>query len=145
MIKRFAFWAIGLMALTACVTTVGGIDFGSDASEYARDGECDDPRFTGGGMASSLDARNIKRDATDCLSLYQAQRIRPQRTQDQWDIAMCRRVNFGNNSSRWARDGECDDPRFTGPGVDEILQVVDLRADASDCRALCNSGAIWLK
>ena len=29
----------------------GAIDFGDDASEYARDGQYDDPRFTGPGTA----------------------------------------------------------------------------------------------
>lgn len=141
----YLFAALGALGLTACVTTVGGLQFGNDSGSFARDGECDDPRFAGGGMASDLDARNIMKDATDCSQLYQAQRIRPQRTRDQWNTSMCRSIRYGNNSSEWARDNECDDPRFTGPGADEILLLEDLKADADDCRRLCNAGAVWLK
>jgi hypothetical protein len=137
------FLAGAALFLAACVTA--GIDFGNNSSEYANDGECDDPRFAGGGMASSLDARNIRRDASDCSQLLAAQRIRPARTRDQWQVSMCASVDFGNNSSQWARDRECDDPRFTGPGVDDILVPADLKADAADCRALCNAGQVWLK
>ncbi|MBD3676794.1 MAG: hypothetical protein HUJ27_00135 [Rhodobacteraceae bacterium] len=144
--KYFYILAGGLFA-AACAAPIvyGGIDFGVDSSQYAFDGECDDPRFAGGGMATNQDVDNIKRDASDCLKLYQAQRIRLARTRAQWDISQCRRVSYGNNSSQWSRDGECDDPRFTGPGVDEILLGEDRMADAADCRALCNSGAVWLK
>ena len=145
MILKYALIGVGILALTACVMTAGDAFFGNDSGPYARDGECDDPRFAGGGMASSLDARNIMRDASDCAALYQAQRIRPQRTRDQWNTAMCTRIDYGNNSSRWARDNECDDPRFTGPGVDDILLAEDFKADAQDCRALCRAGAVWLK
>lgn len=136
---------IGAIFLTACVTTVGNIQFGNDSGAHPNDGECDDPRFAGGGMASDLDARNIKGDATDCSRLYQAQRIRPQRTRDQWDTSMCRSIRYGNNSSEWARDNECDDPRFTGPGADDILLLEDLKADADDCRRLCYAGTVWPK
>ena len=30
-------------------------------------------------------------------------------------------VDFGTNTSRWAFDGECDDPRFAGPGAADVL------------------------
>lgn len=135
----------GAGVLAACVTTASGISFGSNSSEYANDNECDDPRFTGGGMATSLHVNNIGKDARDCQTLFSAQRIRLARTQDQWDTAQCRSIDYGNNSSTWARDNECDDPRFTGPGVDELLVFEDLKSDAADCRALCNAGEVWLK
>lgn len=135
----------GAGVLAACVTTAAGLSFGNNTGDYPNDNECDDPRFTGGGMASSLSVDNIGKDATDCQTLYSAQRIRLARTRAQWDVAQCQAIDYGNNSSNWARDNECDDPRFTGPGVDEILLPEDLRADAADCRALCNAGEIWLK
>jgi hypothetical protein len=132
--------------LGACATTViGDIDFGGNDSEYANDGECDDPRFVGGGMASSLNNIHIGRDAADCASLFQANRIRPQRTQAESSPAQCREIAFGNNSSRYSNDGECDDPRFTGPGIDNIMLLDDTKADANDCRALCASGDVWLR
>jgi hypothetical protein len=71
--------------------------------------------------------------------------IRPVRTHEQSSIAECTKIDFGDDSSEWSNDNECDDPRFTGGSVDEILNMQDLLGDATDCRALCNSGAIWLK
>lgn len=60
----------------ALALAVGGahgqnIDFGNDASFWSEDGECDDPRFEGPGMASgNLRERNRLRDATDCENLH---------------------------------------------------------------------------
>ena len=51
------------------------LDFGNDRSLWSNDGECDDPRFEGEGMASSLSSRNEGRDASDCRELYEAGRI----------------------------------------------------------------------
>jgi len=128
-----------LLTLAACMS------FGDDSGPYANDGECDDPRFVGGGLASSVSNESIGADATDCVKLQQAGRIRWERTRDQWDIAQCDAVDFGNNSASYANDGECDDPRFTGPGVDSIMLESDLGTDANDCRALCKNGSVWLK
>lgn len=138
---------VGFLALAACTAPIiyNGIDFGNDSGQWVHDGECDDPRFVGGGMAYDLDTNDIKRDASDCLRLYQAQRIRPVRLQSQWSTAQCRQVSFGNNASPYARDGECDDPRFTGPGTDSLLLGDDRMRDAADCRALCNAGAVWIR
>ena len=141
LVKICAFLIVG-----ACATTVAnGIDFGNNTSEYANDGECDDPRFVGGGMATSLNNDNIGLDAADCMALIAASRIRLQRTRADWDPVQCRSIDYGDNSSRWARDGECDDPRFTGPGIDDIMLAEDAQSDAQDCRALCTSGEVWLK
>ena len=54
-------------------------------------------------------------------------------------------ISFGNNSSEWAYDGECDDPRFAGPGMADTLLEEDTGSDASDCRDLYRSGSIWLR
>jgi hypothetical protein len=43
--------------------------------------------------------------------------------------------DFGRDTSTWANDGECDDPRFTGPGVAGVTVEADRMADATDCRA----------
>ncbi len=56
--------------------------------------------------------------------------------------AMCSAVNYGNDSSTWAFDNECDDPRFYGPGTDEILLSSDAFRDATDCRNLCYAGLV---
>jgi len=54
-------------------------------------------------------------------------------------------IDFGDDSSQWANDDECDDPRFEGPGVHSILLDEDLLADATDCRTLFEAGQITLR
>ncbi len=51
---------------------------------------------------------------------------------------------FGDDASVWANDGECDDPRFVGAGMAEVLLDEDLLHDATDCRALFGRGSISL-
>ena len=52
------------------------IDFGDDTGAWAHDGECDDPRFRGDGMAASpLSDDDLRRDATDCRELFESGRI----------------------------------------------------------------------
>jgi len=55
------------------------------------------------------------------------------------------KVEFGDDSSQWANDGECDDPRFEGRGMAATLLAEDLGKDASDCRALYEAGDIRLR
>ena len=60
--------------------------------------------------------------------------------------AVAQEVDFGDNSSEWANDGECDDERFTGPGMTGTpLLDSDVRHDASDCRAAFRAGRLTLK
>lgn len=54
-------------------------------------------------------------------------------------------IDFGDDSSLWSQDGECDDPRFEGPGMSEVLDDEDTLADATDCRAAFQSGSVSLK
>lgn len=60
------------MAVPAPAAT--GINFGDDSGSYPLDGECDDPRFRGAGMAvaASLSSSNRFRDASDCQTLFNA-------------------------------------------------------------------------
>lgn len=53
--------------------------------------------------------------------------------------------NFGDDSSQWAKDGECDDPRFQGEGSAETLLDADSGHDATDCRKLFGAGRIALR
>lgn len=54
-------------------------------------------------------------------------------------------VDFGSDSGDWTNDGECDDPRFKGPGMTSTpLLDEDIRADASDCRAAYERGELTL-
>ncbi len=115
------------------------IDFGDDTSEWARDDECDDPRFDGDGMASSTVFQNRGRDAADCRRLYDAGGIRLFGV----DLASGD-VDFGDDASDYAQDGECDDPRFEGDGMAAIPLASDRGHDAADCRRLYDAGRIHL-
>ena len=53
--------------------------------------------------------------------------------------------NFGDDSSQWAQDGECDDPRFQGNGMAATPVDGDRLRDATDCRDLFNLGRITLR
>lgn len=54
-------------------------------------------------------------------------------------------INFGDDSSEWANDGECDDGRFTGPGLTSTpLLEEDVLADATDCRKAYQAGRLSL-
>ncbi len=57
-------------------------------------------------------------------------------------FAMAQDIDFGDDSGAWPNDGECDDPRFEGPGVSEF--GIDLYADATDCRDLYDLGEALL-
>ncbi len=68
-------WAsldLGSDTSTAVADTAGGIDFGDDSGNWANDGECDDPRFEGEGMASVLVESDRYHDASDCRQLFQS-------------------------------------------------------------------------
>lgn len=59
--------------------------------------------------------------------------------------AFAQTVDFGSDTSQWSNDGECDDPRFTGPGMTTMtLLEADIRADATDCKTAFDAGAITL-
>lgn len=55
-------------------------------------------------------------------------------------------INFGDDAGRYARDGECDDKRFIGPGMTAtILLEGDIGHDATDCRRAFEAGTIWIR
>ncbi|MEL1249949.1 hypothetical protein [Aurantiacibacter gilvus] len=60
-------------------------------------------------------------------------------------------IDYGDDSSTWANDGECDDPRFEnapgsdGRGMAAVLLEQDSGHDASDCQMLVESGSIQPK
>ncbi|GHA24689.1 hypothetical protein GCM10007989_20440 [Devosia pacifica] len=115
------------------------IDFGNDTSIWARDGECDDPRFTGSGMAADPVAEDMMSDATDCEAAYSAGTIT---LIEAGDMSL---FDFGDDSSEWSNDGECDDPRFTGPGMAKKPLNDDTMSDATDCEALADAGEVEIK
>lgn len=133
--SRWAHLAGALLTLFA-LPSYAQVEFGDDRSEWANDGECDDPRFVGGGMADVLLDEDLYADATDCRSLFDAGRIRLRATTG---------VEFGDDRSQWSNDGDCDDPRFAGNGMADVLLDEDLYADATDCRSLFEAGRIRLR
>lgn len=54
-------------------------------------------------------------------------------------------VEFGDDASRWALDGQCDDPRFEGAGTAATLLDADVLHDATDCRILLGQGLVTLR
>ena len=131
---------------TPATTTATEIDYGDDSSEWANDGECDDPRFTGPGAAEELVDADLMKDATDCRAAFEAGTVTLKDGGTTTPAATTTaEIDFGDDSSEWANDGECDDPRFTGPGAAEELVDADLMKDATDCRAAFEAGTVTLK
>ena len=120
------------------------IDFGDDSSEWSNDGECDDPRFEGPGMTlTPLLDEDILSDATDCRTAFEAGRL-TLRGDGPADLII-KNVNFGNDNGEWSNDGECDDPRFEGPGMTQTpLLQDDVLRDATDCSTAFLEGRLSL-
>jgi len=121
------------------------ISFGDNKSEWANDHECDDRRFRGPGMASDLDNDDNGHDANDCRKLFNLGEIKLWIERDAKVATQCSKINFGNNKSEYAKDGECDDPRFEGPGMSSILATDDIGLDAKDCQKHCQNGQVFLR
>lgn len=121
---------------------IDGINFGNNASEFANDGECDDRRFYGSGMALALTWRHLGADANDCAGLYNDGLI------FLWDLrasvasTQCVSIDFGDDSGEYPEDGECDDMRFEGLGATLIMNENNIGRDASDCARACVFGTI---
>ncbi|WP_196260176.1 hypothetical protein [Pelagibacterium limicola] len=122
----------------------GSLDFGDDSGDYTHSGVCDDPRFEGTGSASVLLFADRMADATDCETLYRAGEITFAGVRGDPAVAGVNEIDFGDDTSDYANNDKCDDPRFDGPGTDSVLLHGDRGHDASDCRALFLSGEVWL-
>lgn len=141
--KTIGNWLPAAAALSVAAMPVQAqIAFGDDSSQWARDGECDDPRFVGDGMADILLEEDQWADATDCRALFDAGRIR---LRDGDTSVPGGPIDFGADTGDWIFDGECDDPRFVGDGMAAVLLDEDRLADATDCRALYEAGRIRLR
>lgn len=121
------------------------IRFGDDSGEWANDGECDDRRFAGPGVDGALDVDDIGKDATDCKRAVDFGRAKLWVFKDALAVTQCDAINFGDNSSEWARDDECDDFRFEGKGMSPVVLSEDIGRDAADCQVLCDAGSIALR
>ena len=139
-----------------------GIAFGDDSGEWEGDEECDDPRFeenkrfvaTPGVEVTRLSdttlARNLFRDATDCLQAVRAGTVVLTTLNDD------ERAIFGDDSGDWAFDGECDDPRFeestsfdagtddSKPRMSDVTLAQNQFRDATDCLRAVRAGTVVL-
>src|SRR5690606_2041746 len=80
----------------------------------------------------------------DCRALYAQGQVNFNGVDGDPALAGVAEIDFGDDTSDYANDGRCDDPRFAGPGTDSILVHGDLGHDATDCRALFESGEVYL-
>ena len=127
----------------AAQVQVAAIDFGDDEGDWPLDEECADPRFEGTGLAFSASRDDIRHDATDCRNLLYQGMVHlvgeiENLSQDG--------IDFGDDLSEWANDGECDDPRFSGSGMASASTFDDsnIAHDASDCLSQYNQGNVVL-
>ncbi|MFN3163880.1 MAG: hypothetical protein ACE37N_10460 [Pseudohongiellaceae bacterium] len=97
------------------------------------------------GTASTDDAGTV---ATLAITEYGARMWLTLNLEAGYDGLLMNMVNndieFGDDSGEWANDGECDDPRFVGPGMTLMPPFDHERRDASDCRVLFGLGEIRL-
>jgi hypothetical protein len=146
---------LALVALPFPALAADPPNFGDDAGRFAKDGECDDMRFDGAGMTSTLliDS-DILHDATDCRAAFNQGRLKylggyrngqpPASTGSTRRDAS--RIQWGDDSGKYSKDGECDDKRFTGPGMTTTpLLDSDIQHDATDCRAAYQQGRLELR
>ena len=125
---------------TASDVDVDDIDFGDDSSVWANDGECDDPRFTGPGVAVGANRSNARRDASDCRAVMDSGQASFTGDLEELFTGSYDGIEFGDNSGPYADDGECDDPRFAGAGVAFAADRSGAQRDAADCRAAYDAG-----
>lgn len=117
------------------------LELGDNSGEWAEDGQCDDVRFTGRGMANILITDSIGKDAADCSAALNAGTISvsPMHAPPPDDKA----ILYGDDSSRFASDGECDDIRFVSNRSASMVYIAeDIGRDASDCRAAYEAGDV---
>jgi hypothetical protein len=139
-------------AWTPLPAAAQAVDFGDDASKFSKDGECDDKRFTGAGMTDTtlLDS-DVRHDATDCRSAYNQGRLtlkgsNPGANSESYAASGVNHIMWGDDSGKYANDGECDDKRFIGAGMtDTPLLDSDVKHDATDCRAAFRQGRLQLR
>lgn len=136
---------LALFCLSATPALSQNINFGTDDGEWMLDGECDDRRFVGAGMASSVSWNYVGLDASDCRDAYEKGWITLWNMADAHAATICAAIDFGDDSGAYPQDGECDDIRFEGPSTASGLTPDNLRGDASDCLRLCAFGVIALR
>jgi|JI8StandDraft_2_1071088.scaffolds.fasta_scaffold249966_1 hypothetical protein len=141
--KGFHLLMAASLSLVAAPLAAQGdtVDFGDDSNEYANDGDCDDPRFAGPGMDGVMLTDDIGRDASDCRAEFEAGDIymSPLFAKPASRAA----IIFGDNTSEFANNGECDDIRFVGPDTSGTIFLFEsVGHDARDCRVAFEAGTL---
>jgi hypothetical protein len=119
-----------------------GIAFGDDSGQFANDNECDDPNFSGKGVATGSLRENAGKDRSDCLAGFEAGTVKLAPAVPADRSISVDGIRFGDDDGAFAQDGECDDPRFEG--MASVLDSSDSGHDATDCLTLYQSGDITL-
>lgn len=129
----------GELSYNSGYRAVGQIEWGGDSGDYANDGECDDMRFTGEAMTDTpLLTEDLGNDATDCRSAFMRGKLQVNPL-----FVKTGGIDFGDDKGDFAKDGECDDLRFSGIGMtDTPLLGDDVGHDASDCRKAFDEGRL---
>ncbi len=138
-----------LISLAICLAAgplaAQSTNYGDDSSEWANDNQCDDRRFVGTKMAEILNNEDIGRDATDCREAVEAGDISAWSALAASKSTQCEAIDFGDNTSEFADDDECDDIRFEGLGMASNVGPDALGHDANDCSRFCDAGVIAVR
>lgn len=59
-------------------------------------------------------------------------------------ITVAQSINFGDDKSDYANDGQCDDRRFRGAAIASGLDRDDIGRDATDCKTDYDAGKLTL-
>ena len=171
---RISTYVFAALAISATPAFAQNVEFGTDTSQWSNDGECDDPRFAGPGMATTtLLEADVMGDSTDCRAAFDAGTITllggttvpdptkpvpttpdpttPDPTTPDTPTTpdapvSTATINFGDDSGDWPKDGECDDRRFYGGAMASNLGWEFVGRDATDCKAALGAGtvALWV-
>lgn len=133
------------LTLSSAPVFAQDINFGNDSSQWAKNGECDDRRFVGSTMTNILNNEDLGRDATDCREGYDAGKLKLWNNEAALKVTQCDAIDFGDNSSDFADDDECDDPRFEGLGMASSVSSENVGMDANDCRRFCETATVAVR
>lgn len=107
-----------VLALVLCAPALAQ----DNSCRWANDGECDEARFGGtGACRTGTDTNDCRAEARAMERLFAS--VPPEI-----------RARLGDDSCRWANDGECDDAAFGGTGA------CARGTDRTDCRAMAIGG-----
>ena len=82
---------------------------------------------------------DLKRDASDCLAAFEQGLLSLR------GVSADGQIDFGVDGGDWSNNGECNDMRFEGPAMTEVILLFeDIMQDATDCSAAFDAGQLKL-